>query len=93
MSSQAEEANDFDWCPLDVPTFEVQVYSREGKCIDHYLVSSTELAGQSLREIERIVRHDAPRSYGDGCVFVVTGNVGARSSCQVQMTLTATGES
>ena len=88
MSGQSDNSPNSDWCPLDVPTFEVQVHSRSGTCIDHYTVSSTELAGQSLQEIERIVRRDAPRTYGDGCVFIVTGNVGARSSCQVQMTLT-----
>ena len=88
MTGQANNSPAADWCPLNVPSFEVLVHLHSGACIDHYTVSSTKLAGKSLLEIEKIVRRDAPRRYGDGCVFVVTGNAGVRSSCQVQMTLT-----
>ncbi len=87
MSSQVETSPGFGWCLLDVPAFDVQVYSRSGACIDQYTVRSTELAGRSVAEIERIVRDDARRTYPDGSVFVITGNEGARSSCQIQMTL------
>ena len=48
MSSQVETSPGFGWCLLDVPAFDVQVYSRSGACIDQYTVRSTELAGRSV---------------------------------------------